>query len=311
METQQKRCKIKNKLTYMRSRLQGADKEELIYLFDDSIKDEGDIYEILIGAHPYQVKPIKVKNIKELEEAKARGEKHIDCSRINVEKESIEGKNLENCNLNIELKKLYIPKERKQPKFPEDELFIFLNKTNLKGNHIIGNLEPVQYNGYSIYFSYSEDTFDKTFKQEHPEYFLSKKAPHNLKRDYYEAHYYTLIKENGDYFCFFERSTLDFAKYLKYYEFLKGKYLGNFKMDPKELLKIQFVETYGIEEAKKVLENLANSPLSFYAEIRGKMEAKGNLYDPFPNHWELSPNQEREQMYLLLQKYQNRKITNK
>lgn len=308
MEAEQKRPIIRNKVKYIYYRMfKNYDAEELIYLIDDNLRDEDDIYEVLSGHHPLKLEPVKVKNLKELQEAKRRGENHIDCKKINLHKVSIEAENLENCNMDIELKRIYIPKERRKPKFPEDELFIFLNKTNLKGNHIIDDLTPIRYNGYDIYFNYSEDTFDEKFKNNHPEFFLDEKAPDKLKSDYYKVHYCSLIKEDGTTFRFFERSTLDLAKYLQYYEFLRGKYLGNFKIEPKELLKIQFVDTYGIEEAKRIIEKLEDSPISFYAAIIKIMEGQENPYDPYPKHWELSTEEEREQMQLLLKKYQEKK----
>ena len=67
-----------------------------------------------------------------------------------------------------------------------------------------------------------------------------------------------LTEEEKEKDAFLERETLSFKEYCKYYTFLRGKYLGNFKIDKVEKAKIAFVDYFGLEGAKKQLEKLSS-----------------------------------------------------
>ena len=54
------------------------------------------------------------------------------------------------------------------------------------------------------------------------------------------------------------RQTLTLDEYLKYYKFLKGKYLGNFNINKQDLLQIEIIEKYGIEQRDAILGHINN-----------------------------------------------------
>lgn len=200
--------------------------------------------------------------------------KSMDLSKLpkSTNRKDIQGFNLENLNLEIDIRKLWIPYDTEAVyihyKSPR-EVFVHLNHTNLKGNCVIGNLSPLEgigpqgkYLGIAYYW-YSEDTFDETYKEKYPEYFLEKNAPQELKDKYYNPKIIDAVKrklteEEKEKDAFLERETLSFKEYCKYYTFLRGKYLGNFKIDKVEKAKIAFVDYFGLEGAKKQLEKLGS-----------------------------------------------------
>lgn len=220
-----------------------------------------------------------------------------------VKGKSLENRNLENYNLEIHLRT--IPKNITLPQSSEEELFIHLHKSNLKGNKIIGDLTPMVYQGYPIYFRYTEDTFDEEYKKQYPTFFLDKDAPMNLKNKYYGMHssfeesfIHGIFKKST--YCI--RNSLSFEEYLENYKFLKGKYLENFYIEPTEYLKIQLVEKLGLEETKKQLKKLADSPISFYGLLFGLLNEERLPYNPLPIEKRISNEEEVEQILEMIKK---------
>lgn len=128
---------------------------------------------------------------------------------------------------------------------------------------MVGNLSYFL-NRVKVYIWYSEDTFDETYKRKYPDYFLSENAPQELKEKYYNPQ----IIEKEVYDCgdkkpvkYVIQQTLTFNEFIEYYEFLHGKYLGNFAIDKIEKYKINIVEIYGLEKAKEILIYLALIPM--------------------------------------------------
>ena len=213
---------------------------------------------------------IKVYKYSDLKSLQDRPDIIVDISRLpkNTDKKDIQGLDLYNFQRKIDLRKIFIPYDRESiwihHKKPRD-VFIHLNHTNLKENNVIGNLSPIQgieknQNLGTAYFWYNEDTFDEAYKANYPEYFLDENAPQELKEKYYNPKIINIIdldsEDEKEIAEFLERQTLTFKEYIKYYEFLKGKYLGNFKITKKERAEIAFIDYFGIEKAKLKLEKL-------------------------------------------------------
>lgn len=222
----------------------------------------------------------EVIHIESFEQLRLRNKetKNLDVSGLpkNTNGKDIQTLNLENKNLEIDIRKIWIPYDRESVYIKHEkpkDVFIHLNHTNLKGNHVTGNLSPIEGNGPNgeylgrAYYWYNEETFDETYKENYPEYFLDKNAPIELKEKFYNPKIIesvrrklTEIEMEKD--IFLERQTLTFKEYCKYYTYLRGKYLGKFKIDKKERAEIAFVDYFGLEEAKEIVERLSSIDLS-------------------------------------------------
>lgn len=211
---------------------------------------------------------------------------NLDLSELpkSTDNKDIQGLNLENLNLDINLRKIWIPYDRESVYINYDapkDVFIHLNHANLKGNYVVGNLSPIHgkdSNGNNLgiaYYWYNEDTFDEIYKENYPEYFLDANAPQELKDKFYnpklkvkESVLKKLSEKELEKDNFLERQTLTFKEYCKYYNYLKGKYLGNFKIDEVEKVKMAFLDYFGLEGAKKQLEKLSAIDLSIEELLR-------------------------------------------
>ncbi len=210
----------------------------------------------------------------------------------------------ENEYIPYPLKKIYFPSSRQTPRVPEEDLFIHLENSNLKGKNIIGDLNPLVCNGYQYFFCYSEDTFDEEYKKEYPDYFLDPNAPEDVKILYYNIRYIALIDEKDQKYLYYCKKYLDYENYLKYYEFLRGKYLGNFNIQPSDLLKIQLTEKFGIEGARYIFEKARTKPQNFYAILRSEIKEEPLVcYNPYPSLTNVDNNQEAELALALIKKY--------
>lgn len=289
--------------------IRNYDIEELLYLIDynQTKIEEEDIYALFLNNYPKKTKTKKVKTIQDYKEALSKSrEMKINGGKINFKKENIIGENLEDFRLTIPLEDILFSIPIKHPRIPEEEIFVHLEKTNLKGNTIIGDLYPIFQDGFPIYFKYAEDTFDDNFKQNHPKFFLDDKAPKAIKEKYYGTRYCSLITAENKCYLYFTRNCLNFEEYLKYYSFLHGKYLGNFRIESKEYVKIQLVEKLGLEETEKILKKILHSPYSIYAFLYGILTNNNFPYNPFPIEREMNT-EEINQLLLLLKEYQPKK----
>lgn len=203
----------------------------------------------------------------------------------------------------INLRERYLPYANQIPQMEEEDLFIHL-EDNLIGKEVVGDLSPLVYNGYYIYFHYSEDTFDEKYKNMYPTFFLASNAPIHLKSLFYNPRCCSYINENGKNYLYFRRTPLDFSQYIEYYEFLKGKYLGNFYIEPKEKLIIQLVEQFGLEEARNIVENAVNSSQNFYALVRSRIENNREIcYNPYPELVNVSTEKEVNRILAIIKRY--------
>lgn len=248
---------------------------------------------------------LSTKKNKKKEEEEPISKMFFPYNRKKIRNISLENRDLENYNFQIYLRDC-LSGNIKLSKLPEEELFIHLHKSNLKGNKIIGDLTPMLYKGYPIYFHYNENTFDEEYKKQHPTFFLDDKAPEKLKSKYYGIRYVFEIScidgilKKSEYHC---RNTLSLQEYLEYYQFLKGKNLSNFRLEPKEYLIMQIIEKYGLVETKKRLKELINSPFSFYGILFNLLsEKKTTNYNPFPLPNEISDEEEIERILAVIKK---------
>lgn len=198
----------------------------------------------------------------------------MDFSKLpkSTDKRDIQNYDLSDLDLNINLRNLWVPFYREkfhlEGKIERNEVFLHLNHANLKGNNVTGNLSPFYDERYgSVYFWYNENTFDAQYKEEYPEYFLDDKAPQELKDKFYnpkikEVYKGKLKEEKKEEDFALERQTLTLKEYIKYYPFLRGKYLGNFKIEKTERAKIAFIDYFGLKNAKEKLEKLSKINLS-------------------------------------------------
>ena len=246
----------------------------------------GDTYDYLTKEVSEQQKdkeislPIKVKNLTEYRQLlKSYSDKDLDLSECDFEFEDIRNLNLENKGLNIDLRKLFVPYGG-SIKYGNNilrgigqlgDVFLDLRKTNLRGNSIIGDLDTYTttgaYGREDVYTTYSKDTFDEEYIKSYPEFFLNDNAPEELKNKFYnpqsitEEYDTTIFDRQEDLeirpgkrmVSYYKRQVLTFEEYLKYFEYINGKYLGNFNISKVDLIKIKSVEYYGI---KMTLENL-------------------------------------------------------
>ncbi len=221
----------------------------------------------------YYPRVIKVSSYNVLKKIqKENPEATIDITDLpkNTDGKDIQDYSLHNLNVEIDLRKIWVPYDRESIYWHQKprETFIHLQHTNLQGNHVTGNLSP-RYgkgpNGEDLgraFFWYSEETFDKEYKENNPEYFLDEGAPPELKDKFYNPKIQLplenkLTETEKEKDVFLERQTLTFKEYIKYYKFLRGKYLGNFKITKKERVEIAFVDYFGIERARKIAEKFS------------------------------------------------------
>lgn len=181
------------------------------------------IYDLLDELLVCEVEPI-------MDLTKIQGKNNcFRCDKFSYE--NLENVNLENSNLDINLRKISV-KEFKNDEYGDS--FIKINKSNLKGNNVYGGLEPLN---NEIYFWYSEDTFDDSYKSKYNKFFLNENAPYSLKDKYYNPKMKLVISNKKQYIVFI-KNTLTFDEYMDNYDFLKGKYLGNFSISDEEKKKI-------------------------------------------------------------------------
>lgn len=199
---------------------------------------------------------------------------HLDLNNLpdTTDNKDIQNLDLENFDLEINIRKLWVPYDREtfyRYSIPTNKTrFLRLNRTNLKGNSVEGDLTYFHDERFgNVYIWYSENTFDEIYKEKYPRFFLPKNAPSELKEKYYNPKIKDFViqkKSTGEIVkkgIAYTRQILTFEEYLKYYEFLKGKYLGNFKINEKDYIMISFIEHYGLEKTEKILQQIANLSL--------------------------------------------------
>lgn len=213
---------------------------------------------------------------KELE----KGNKDFDFSELDCKFENIQNLDLENLNLDINLREVFVPYNGTSmignniisPVFNTytGDYFLEINKSRLGGNNVTGDLsffEGKRKHTKPVYVWYSEETFDDKYKSQYPQFFLSKDAPKELREKYYNPQ--ILIDKVVDPAAvihdlenkyreieILKRQVLSLDEYIKYYEFLKGKYLGNFNINKFDLQKINLIEKYGLSKAKVLFKNI-------------------------------------------------------
>ena len=175
---------------------------------------------------------------------------NCDFSEMNMEGANLQDVDLENLGLIIDLNKIFIPYYHPHiilqagGKLTTDDTFILLNHSNLKGNTIIGTLDNRKDRWDRIgTFSYGEDTFDDTYRETHPEYFLDSNAPSELKEKYYQPLVKkevvpTLVHPDGEMLALTYRQPLTFEEYQVYYDFLKDKYIDRFVISEEDYHKM-------------------------------------------------------------------------
>lgn len=205
---------------------------------------------------------VKITNLTQYRDELAKGTTDFDFSELIVANDDIQNINLENLNLNINLRDIFVPFNGASV----GDDFLNLKNSRLGGNNVTGDL--TFFEGDSpVYIWYSEETFDDNYKSRYPQFFISKEAPKELREKYYNPEFYYIdIKELFPTFYLvkhldkpvlienFDRQTLTLNEYLKYYKFLKGKYLGNFKISKQDLLQIEIIEKYGLEPSETILD---------------------------------------------------------
>lgn len=151
------------------------------------------------------------------------------------------------------------------------DYYLKINNSRLNGNNVTGGLNSFKNDFYGItsyvYVWYSEETFDDKYKAQYPQFFISKDAPEELREKYYNPR--IIYKETVDPVAVLHdleyknkqikslvRPSLTLDEYLKYYKFLKGKYLGNFLISKQDLIQIEIIEKYGLKEREAILEHI-------------------------------------------------------
>ena len=224
-------------------------------------------------------KPVKITNLTQYRKELEKGTTDFDFSELNVNDDDIQNINLENLNLDIDLREVFVPFNGSQlfgknvllpiVKEPGDS-FLNISNSRLAGNNVSGSLEKFvdDLYGNQTYIWYSEETFDDEYKSKYPQFFLSKDAPEELRQKYYnpimvsreiiDLSHITADSEENRYIKIQVpvRQTLTIDEYLKYYEFLKGKYLGNFYINEQDLLQIDIIERYGLERREEILSHI-------------------------------------------------------
>lgn len=178
---------------------------------------------------------IEVKDIEEYKTYLKEGFTNFDLQNLNLKDADLTATNLENCNLTINLTDL-------KP-HPQTYPFIDLSKTNLKGNNITEPPAHFRKQQENLYFWYTEDTFDNNYQKTHPNYFLSRSAPKELKEKYYNPKRIVGLTTAGE-ITHFLRQSLTFDEYIEYYSYLSEKYLGNFRISQTDLNRIKLVSYY-------------------------------------------------------------------
>lgn len=210
-------------------------------------------------------KPLVIRDLTQYRQELKKGSANFDFSQLDVSGEDIQFINLENLNLDINLREVFVPFGGRakwgnnflEPLFSFSHFggddFLNIKDSKLSGNNITGDLTPFKDNSYykPVYFYYSEETFDDNYKLKYPQFFISKDAPLDLREKYYNPKECILEIEHRKYNAFV-RQTLTFDEYLKYYKYLKGKYLGNFSISKHDLKQIKIIEKYGLEKGKVI-----------------------------------------------------------
>jgi len=201
-----------------------------------------------------------------------KGTTDFDFSKLNMEFEDIQNVNLENLHLNINLRNVSIPHDDccKFGKYVITPIglqygdnFLKINNSKLGGNNVTGDLTPFKnLFGNTVYVWYSEETFDDKYKAQYPHFFISKDAEEELREKYYNPAITEIEAINSEGKPekkeIIVRQNLTLEEYLKYYKFLKGKYLGNFSISKEDLLQIEIIEKYGLEQREEILKQISN-----------------------------------------------------
>lgn len=224
--------------------------------------------------------PIIISSLHQYRLEKEKGNKIFDFSEIDMYMEDIQYQNLENLNLDINLREVFIPFNGKR-KFGRNvissvfstytgDYFLDIHESRLSGNCVKGDLSFFKDSRSNIvYVWYSETTFDNKYKNKYPQFFLSKDAPKELIEKYYNPQILidkvvspaAVIHDLEDKYRNIEilkRQVLSLDEYIEYYEFLKGKYLGNFNINKFDLQKINLIEKYGLEKAQLLFQEIDN-----------------------------------------------------
>ncbi|HOZ54013.1 MAG TPA: hypothetical protein PKY25_01600 [Bacilli bacterium] len=218
---------------------------------------------------------IIIRSLDKYRELLEEGQKDFDFSELDTCGENIQQLDLSNKGLNINLQEIFHPifgsikyfNNILQPIGHHGDDFVFLDKANLKGNNVTGELCNFKTGKTVCTFIYSEKTFDYKYMLEHPQYFLSFCAPTELKEKFYNPLVKTEIvqelfnSEKSNEKEVYYRQELTFDEYLKYYKSLNGKYLDRFKISEKDYGKIKLIEALGLENARVVLNMALNSKL--------------------------------------------------
>lgn len=224
-------------------------------------------------------KPVEITDLSQYKRELEKGTTNFDFSKLNLIGEDIQGANLENLGLNIDLRKIFIPYNG-DVKIGNNILsavidsysgdyYLRLDKAKLGGNNVIGDLTYFEGNECRspVYIWYSEETFDEKYKSQYPQFFLSEDAPKKLREKYYNPRIYVekvcdivaVINNLEEKYVerkILKRHILTLDDYLKYYKFLKGKYLGNFLITDEDLMVIKIIEKYGLEKKNEIFEQL-------------------------------------------------------
>ena len=217
-------------------------------------------------------KPLKITSLDEYRVALKEGIKDFDFSDLDIEGENIQDLNLENLHLHINLRNIFVPFRKCHNVIYVNwefygDCFLRLNKSNLKGNQVEGDLSFFHSKSEGdVYFWYTENTFDEIYKEKYPQYFLDDNAPEYLKDKYYNPTVVTkviptIFHADGEEVTYLTRTPLSFEEYMEHYQFLTEKYLGNFDIPKIDYAKIIIVERYGLEQAKEIFRKLSQFPL--------------------------------------------------
>lgn len=225
----------------------------------------------------------KVYSLEDYRKALRDGFTEFDFSELNMEGEDIQNINLENCGLDINIREVFVPFGGStkvgiyslSPIVNYGDVFLRLSKSNLRGNKVYGDLSYFQEDNQKVYIWYGEDTFDEEYKAEYCQFFLDDDAPHELKKMYYNPKLVDGIDFiSGEKIIYYEKNELTFDDYLKYFEWLDGKYIGNFSISNIDYGKIRMIREFGIDKASEMFDNLSRSciPLDISFELISKMD---------------------------------------
>ena len=138
-------------------------------------------------------KPVEITDLSQYKRELEKGTTNFDFSKLNLIGEDIQGVNLENLGLNIDLREIFIPYNGNfkignttlSAVFDSysGDYYLRLEQAKLGGNNVIGDLTYFEGNEYCspVYIWYSEETFDEKYKLQYPQFFLSKEAPEELR----------------------------------------------------------------------------------------------------------------------------------